>query len=212
MFNKIPKVNYTLVPVRALIAWVGLLLIPGTLFAQTKAVPSVPIRVAILICDGVYDTELIAPLDVFNRAGSHTRGQIRVFTVAPGTGPVATAERLHIVPQYSFANAPGIDWLVVPSGTHYRTDLNNRILVGWIRTVGRRSKVVHSNCWGAFLLGAAGLLDGREVTTFPASLDEFVQRFPRAVEPLRVGVICSGQAPLTRPHFSRFSCTNSTDA
>ncbi len=137
-----------------------------------------PIRVAILVYDGVYNTEFIAPLDVFNHAETLTRGRIQVFTVAPSTGPVTTAEGLRILPQYSFANAPAVDWLILPSGANYHADIQNKALVGWIRDTGKRSQVVHSNCWGAFLLGAAGLLDGKQATTFPPSLEEFAQRFP----------------------------------
>lgn len=62
-------------------AELSFLLVVPTLFGQTKVAPSAPIRAAILIYDGVYDTELVAPLDVFNHAGRHTREQIRLFTV-----------------------------------------------------------------------------------------------------------------------------------
>lgn len=140
---------------------------------------SAPIRVGILVYEGVYDTEFIAPLDVFHHAGGLTGGKLLVFTVSPRAGTVRTAEGLRIQADYTFQNAPAIDWLVVPSGANYKTDQANPALVGWIRKVGRKSKLVHSDCWGAFLLGAAGLLDGKQATTFPASLDEFAQRFPR---------------------------------
>jgi transcriptional regulator GlxA family with amidase domain len=69
--------------------------------------------------------------------------------------------------------------LIVPSGENYRSDIKDEALVGWIRRVGNSATVVHSNCWGAFLLGAAGLLDGKQATTYPQSLDEFAQAFPR---------------------------------
>lgn len=136
------------------------------------------IRVAILVYDGVFNTEFIAPLDVFNHAATHTQGRLQVFTVAPRPGSVTTAEGLRILPRYSFVTAPTPDWLIVPSGENYRTDTENEALVGWIRKVGGQARVVHSNCWGAFLLGAAGLLEGKQATTYPQSLDEFAQRFP----------------------------------
>lgn len=136
------------------------------------------IRVAILVYNGVYNTEFIAPLDVFNHAGPHTNGRLEVFIVAPALGSVTTAEGLRVLPQYSFLTAPAIDWLIVPSGKNYRADIEDKALVGWIREVGRRAQVVHSNCWGAFLLGAAGLLEGKQATTYPQSLDEFAEMFP----------------------------------
>jgi len=138
-----------------------------------------PIRVGILVYNGVYNTEFIAPLDVFDHAAGHTNGRLQVFTVAPEPGAITTVEGLRILPRYSFATAPDIDWLIVPSGENYRSDINDQTLVGWIRRVGGQATIVHSNCWGAFLLAAAGLLDGKQATTYPQSVEEFAQAFPR---------------------------------
>ena len=137
-----------------------------------------PLRVGILIYDGVFNTEFIAPLDIFNHAAGRLEGKMEVFTVSPTEGPVTTAEKLRVVADYTFASAPAIDWLVVPSGENYRTDVKDNTLVGWIRKVGSRAKVVHSNCWGAILLGGAGLLDGKRATTFPSSTAAFAKMFP----------------------------------
>lgn len=138
-----------------------------------------PTRVGVLIYNGVYNTEFIAPLDVFDHAATHTNGRLQVFTVAPEFGSVTTAEGLRVMPRYSFATSPRIDWLIVPSGENYPEDTQDEALVRWIRTIGGEAALVHSNCWGAFLLGAAGLLDGKQATTYPQSLDEFAQAFPR---------------------------------
>lgn len=155
------------------VASVLLLTLPLTLPAQAER-----IRVGILVYDGVYNTEFIAPLDVFNHAATHTQGRLQVFTLSPRPGSVTTAEGLRILPRYSFVTAPMPDWLIVPSGENYRADIKDEALLNWIRQIGRRAKVVHSNCWGAFLLAAAGLLDAKQATTYPQSLDEFAQQFP----------------------------------
>jgi transcriptional regulator GlxA family with amidase domain len=44
--------------------------------------------------------------------------------------------------------------------------------------VGNDASWVVSLCDGAFVLAAAGLLDGRAVTTFPGDYDRFAERFP----------------------------------
>ncbi|MFQ5664774.1 MAG: DJ-1/PfpI family protein [Terriglobia bacterium] len=156
-----------------------LLLFLGSGFAFSLTAQDDVIAVGILVYDGVYNTELVAPYDVFQHAATHTNGRLRVFTVAPRFGSVTTAEGLRLLPDYSFLTAPKIDWLVVPSGENYQSDSKDPALVDWIRRTGRQAQVVHSNCWGAFLLGAAGLLDSRRATTFPASLDDFAQAFPK---------------------------------
>jgi transcriptional regulator GlxA family with amidase domain len=53
-------------------------------------------------------------------------------------------------------------------------------LVAWLRRHGKRIPTVVSICTGAFVLGAAGLLDGRRATTHWLFLDELRRRYPAA--------------------------------
>src|SRR6185369_2115814 len=53
-------------------------------------------------------------------------------------------------------------------------------LVAWLRRHHARIPTVVSICTGAFVLGAAGVLDGRRATTHWMFLDELRARFPRA--------------------------------
>ncbi len=137
------------------------------------------IQVGILIYEGIFDTEFIAPLDVMKHAAPYTAKPLEVFTVAPRPGIVHSAEGVRLQPDYSFGNAPRIDWLIVPSGKNSESDIHDKVMVDWVRSVGRRAQVVQSNCDGAFLLGEAGLLDGKHATTYPLSLDKFSRMFPK---------------------------------
>ena len=53
--------------------------------------------------------------------------------------------------------------------------------MAWIRDAAQRSRRVASICTGAFLLGAAGLLDGKQVVTHWRFCDRLAKEFPRAV-------------------------------
>jgi transcriptional regulator GlxA family with amidase domain len=53
-------------------------------------------------------------------------------------------------------------------------------LVSWLRRFHTRIPTVVSICTGAFVLGAAGILDGRRATTHWLYLDELRTRFPAA--------------------------------
>ncbi len=148
---------------------------------QDKPKPSQrPLRVGILIYDGVLNTEFVAPLDVFQHAEARTK-KVEVFTVAPRLGSVLTAEGLKVLPHRTFADAPNVDILVVPSGKNYEKDMHDPVLVAWIRERAGKAKIVHANSWGAFLLGAAGILDGRWATTFPPDTSRLQKAFPRAI-------------------------------
>jgi len=136
------------------------------------------LNVGFLIVDGVYNTELTAPLDVFQHTIFHTDPGMRTFTVAPTRDPVTSFEGLVIVPDHSFRDAPPIDILVVPSAEHSMTsDLQNEELIGWVRTTGFRAQTIMSLCDGAFVLARAGLLDGRRATTFPKDIALFRTMF-----------------------------------
>ena len=109
-------------------------------------------------------------------------------TVAPSLAPVATFEGLRLMPDHSFASAPPIDVLVVPSAEHsLDSDLANAELIAWVRSTGLRARYVLSLCDGAFVLAQAGLLDGRAATTFPADVARFRELFSATVD-VREGV------------------------
>jgi transcriptional regulator GlxA family with amidase domain len=147
------------------------------------------LKAGFLIVDGVYNTELMAPWDVFQHTLHHAAPHpgIEVFTVAQSAEPVTTAEGLRILPDYTFATAPAIDILVVPSAERSRDrDRANRELVAWVRQTGGQARFVVSLCWGAFLLAEAGLLDHHACTTFPGDYQSFLAAFPKL--DLRVNV------------------------
>lgn len=145
--------------------------------------PTRTLGVGFLIVEGVYDTELTAPFDVFQHTVFHAQPGMKVFTVAPSREPVRTFEGLRILPDYPLGGAPPIDVLVIPSAEHsLDTDLENADLIRWVRSVGMRAQYVLSLCDGAFVLAQAGLLDGKAATTFPADLAAFRERFGTRVD------------------------------
>ena len=154
-----------------------------------------PLNVGFLIVDGVYNTELTAPLDVFHHSVFHTRPGMRVFTVGPSRRPVTSFEGLRILPDYGYDDAPPIDVLVVPSAEHSMdTDLEDQRLMRFVRERGSRARYLLSLCDGAFVLAAAGLLDGRESTTFPSDIPRYREMFPQLVVHEDVSFVHDGAA------------------
>jgi putative intracellular protease/amidase len=155
-----------------------------------------PLRAAFLVVEGVYNTELMAPYDVFQHTGFHTGPNpgMEVFTVSPDGRPVTTFEGIRITPDYGFQNAPEIDVLVVPSARgSMDKDLQNAALIDWIRRTAGRARHVVSLCDGAFLLAQAGLLDGVAATTFPEDYDRLVKMFPRVDLRINVSFVDAGK-------------------
>lgn len=139
-------------------------------------------NVAFLIMDGTYNTELTAPYDIFQ----HTvfrEGIIpmNVFTVAKSHEPVTTFEGMKILPDFNYAtdSLPKIDVLVIPSAEHHLdSDLNDTVMLDFVKKVDKQAKFMTSHCDGAFVLAKAGLLDGKVSTTFPTDIDKMRKMFP----------------------------------
>lgn len=139
-------------------------------------------NVAFLVMDGVYNTELTAPYDIFQhtifRKGIKA---MNTFIVADTKLPITTFEGIRILPDFNYLvdELPHIDILVIPSAEHHLdTDLENEKLINWVRTTGEKATYVTSHCDGAFVLAKAGLLDDVASTTFPSDIDAYKKKFP----------------------------------
>ncbi len=145
--------------------------------------PAKKLNAAFLIVDGVYNSELVAPMDIFQHTIFHTDKGIRVFTIAPKKDTITTFEGLNILPDYAFEDIyPEIDILIVPSAQHSMdSDLENESLINFVKTNGKKAAYVFSLCDGAFVLAKASLLDQHECTTFPSDIDRFKKTYPQLI-------------------------------
>jgi transcriptional regulator GlxA family with amidase domain len=77
-----------------------------------------------------------------------------------------------------------LDTLLVAGGQGVEAAAANPALVDWLRQRATQARRVASVCTGAFLLAAAGLLDGRRAVTHWKDCARLAQRFPAVhVEP-----------------------------
>jgi cyclohexyl-isocyanide hydratase len=73
---------------------------------------------------------------------------------------------LSLVPTHTFANCPPLDLICVPGGVKGVIGaIGDHETVDFVRRQAAGAKYVTAVCTGAFVLGAAGLLKGRRVTT-----------------------------------------------
>ncbi len=140
------------------------------------------LRVAFLIMDGVYNTELTAPFDIFQ----HTQYRegikpMNVFLVANTLEPIETFEGIRLLPDFNYLadKLPRFDILVVPSALHHLdTDLEDQVMLEFVKKVAHEARFVTSHCDGAFVLAKAGLLDDVASTTFPSDIPKYRRMFP----------------------------------
>ena len=104
--------------------------------------------------------------------------------------PVETSLGIRITPSVAVADLrEPIDTLLVSGGYGQAEASCDQGLLAWLKTGRRRARRCGSICTGAFVLAAAGLLDGKRATTHWAMAEELGRRYPKvAVEVDRIFV------------------------
>jgi transcriptional regulator GlxA family with amidase domain len=126
------------------------------------------LQIGVLVFDKVLTSDVTAPMEVFGNASKKSEfSKYQVAIIAPEKKLITTEEGVPIMPQYSIDDAPKLEALIVPSAYDMAPLLDNKKLIAFIKGRGHEVKWLASNCAGAKLLGNAGLLQGRRVTTYP---------------------------------------------
>ncbi|MEZ5977635.1 MAG: DJ-1/PfpI family protein [Planctomycetota bacterium] len=140
--------------------------------------------VAVFVFDEVEVLDLGGPFEVFWTAARVARRiepdrppPFDVRTVAATRLPVRARGGLVVTPSDDFASCPDVDVLVVPGGV-VTAELAKPDTIAWIAERSRATEVTAAVCTGAFLLGAAGLLDRRRATTHWEDVADLRAAFP----------------------------------
>ena len=147
--------------------------------------PAQPRNVGILIFPDVEILDFCGPFEVFASAtlpaqtdgGPETR-LFEVFTIAERSEIVTCRGGLLVQPNHTLDDHPPLDLVVVPGGYGTRREQENPVILDWIARQRRTGALTTSVCTGAFLLGAAGLLDGLRATTHWTTIDGLRTHLP----------------------------------
>ncbi|MGN6199430.1 helix-turn-helix domain-containing protein [Humibacter sp.] len=107
------------------------------------------------------------------------RLDFRVCGIEPGR-PVTTQVGVPITPPLGLKAMEDADVIAVPAAIIRPDDEYPAELLDALRRASARGAIMLSACSGAFVLGAAGLLDGRPCTTHWRYADELQRRHPSA--------------------------------
>ncbi|MEU3183271.1 DJ-1/PfpI family protein [Streptomyces sp. NPDC006923] len=143
-------------------------------------------RIAIPLFEGFTALDAVGPYQVLSRLpGAET------FFVAERTGPVLDDRgSLSLLAEKTLGQVtePGI--VVVPGGPGQSRQMENEVLLDWLRAVDATTLWTASVCTGSLLLAAAGLLTGRRATSHWLALDT-LREF--GVEPTGERVVTDGK-------------------
>ncbi|ORB58622.1 AraC family transcriptional regulator [Mycobacteroides saopaulense] len=136
--------------------------------------------VAVLMLEPLIGFDATIPSLAFGQAGAD---RYRVITCGLAHAPVQTTSGYTITPQEGPGALARADTVIIP-GTRYPPARMRGELAEDLRsaldTIRPGTRIV-SICTGAFVLGAAGLLDGRRATTHWHMADSFRTLYPRVL-------------------------------
>lgn len=133
-------------------------LLKGKALLMTK--PDTPFNVVFALFDQVTQLDFTGPAQFLCRMPG-----AKVHVAAASLDPVMTDVGFGIMPTVSFADCPPADLLCVPGGLGVAPALSDARLIDFVARQASGAQWVTSVCTGAFILGRAGLLQGKRATT-----------------------------------------------
>jgi putative intracellular protease/amidase/YHS domain-containing protein len=148
--------------------------------AKLVAPASGPILVAFVLSKGAVMIDFAGPWEVFQDVHVPSRGgsmddqmPFQLYTVSDSRDPIRVSGGMHIVPDYTFEDAPAPKIIVIPAQGGETPKM-----LEWIRKVAPQSDLVMSVCTGAYVLADTGLLAGKSATTHHNSFRSFAMKHP----------------------------------
>ncbi|MER6446780.1 DJ-1/PfpI family protein [Streptomyces venezuelae] len=143
---------------------------PGS--TRAPAGPAGPLRVHVVMYEGVEELDFAAPYEVFSAARFFTDRQVDVrYVSASGPGPVRAAYGTRVEVEHAWSPRTA-DVLLVPGGGYARRDspgvwaeIRSGVLPAGLAAAVRPGLTVSAVCTGTMLLAAAGLTTERPCTT-----------------------------------------------
>jgi transcriptional regulator GlxA family with amidase domain len=146
----------------------------------------IPLIVGIIIFDNVEILDVAGPFEVFavTRLNENQRLQqsspFKVYLISETKNQILAIGGLRLTPDVTISECPELDLLIIPGGWGTRKESKNKILLNWIDNQFTNDRLIASVCTGSSLLGKAGLLDGRDVTTHWRAFDFLQESAPKA--------------------------------
>jgi transcriptional regulator GlxA family with amidase domain len=147
-------------------------------YCQTGDMPN---NVVAVLLNGVHPFELGVVCEVFGLDRSDEGLPVYDFAVVSAEGPVLTTHAGFTVGGlHGLERLEEADLITVPAGTSYATRTYPPELLAALRRAVDRGARVMSVCSGVFVLGAAGLLDGRRCACHWQHADAVERAYPKA--------------------------------
>jgi cyclohexyl-isocyanide hydratase len=116
-------------------------------------------NIVFVLFDNVTQLDFTGPVQFLSRLPG-----AKVHVVSKDGAAVKTDCGFSILPRSGFGQCPQADVLCVPGGHGVRDAIADQVIVDFVRQQAKGADYITSACTGAFILGAAGLLQGKKAT------------------------------------------------
>lgn len=130
------------------------------------------VTIGIVIFPNVEELDFVAPFEVLSYINKIAPKSTNVMLIAPSLEPVHAFNGLKILPDASLKSAPILDILLFPGGQGRMEWMKEPSMRAFIEARHHEATYLASVCTGAFFLAEAGLLLGKEATTYHSAFDE----------------------------------------
>lgn len=153
------------------------------LFSAAQSAHAASSKIGVLVFDGFLTSDVTVPIEVFGAATKKAWFSSYKVTVISTTKEkkVVSEEGLTIFADATIYDNLDLDVLIVPSSYNMGPLVGNADIVNFIKEQARKVKWMASNCSGAFLLGEAGVLDGKKATTWAGGEKGLQKAYPKAL-------------------------------
>ena len=133
--------------------------------------------IGVLIFPDFQLLDAAGPISVFEIAARYALQTPSIRVIAANPGPVRSTSGAEMLAR-KFGAASALSTLIIAGGDGVEAAAHNACIRGFVRSAARRGTRVASVCSGAFVLAAAGLLDGKRATTHWQRTRQFLSAYP----------------------------------
>jgi 4-methyl-5(b-hydroxyethyl)-thiazole monophosphate biosynthesis len=155
--------------------------------------------VLVLFASGSEELETVTIVNILRRGG------ISVTLAGLEAGALRGSRGIVLVPDTTLDDAlqHSYDMVVLPGGQpgtdHLKADER---VAGLLQQMSQQGKYVTAICAAPSVLASAGLLDGKQATSFPGSLDAFPLVMKRSTAVMEDGMLITSRGPGTAMDFA----------
>ena len=156
-------------------------------------------KVLVPLAQGCEEIEAVTVIDILRRAG------ITVVGAGLDDLPVLASRGVLLLPDTTLDTVlhDDFDMIALPGGQPGTNNLKaDKRIIGLLQKMAQRGKYVTAICAAPSVLATAGLLDGKQATSFPGALDPFPNTKQQHAAIVEDGKFITSRGPGTAMDFA----------